>query len=663
MNRGKALFFAALLVIGFLSALPALVERAAAERSVRTVDIVLDREEYAELARSEGVELADLLARLARAGATSLAVKEKKFETLQLDGRATVIAGHDLLARMRVEGAVGEDLRSLKGTLRPSFTYALIEDEETAGRVEEALRYRLPEFRRLPLEGGTLFELPLGLDRALKLGLGFWPEDIALAREVGLRPLPRPIHSPDISAEGISHTFSPLAETGAATVLFEGDVVAGYPEHLEEVAEQINSLGLNLGLIEAASQRGHLLQAGLLELLAMVDGRAVRVYSIPRPELDKMNLEALVQARINSAKDRNIRVIYLRPILVRKRGVDLVEQNVAAVRLLVAGLHEAGFSTGSAPAFPVLEVAPLSALGVTVVVLVGALVLVELLYPLPLRAHATALLLLGLLWFGAHALAPLAARQATAFMAAVMAPTLAMVLAMRGLRGGSPRVVGGISLVLLASAVSTLGGLLIGAVLGDRAHLLELELFHGVAVAYVAPILLTFLFYPACLEGDGRFRWTRVVREATQILRTRLRVQHLVLFALLALTAFLYAARSGHALGVPVPGLELAIREVLSDSLYARPRFKEFALGHPLLLLASYLVGTGRRGILPYAVLAGAIGQVSIVNSFEHLRTPLLVSVLRTANGLVLGIALGVLAVLLVGAILNIARRRKDSGA
>ncbi|MFP4588852.1 MAG: DUF5693 family protein [Candidatus Acetothermia bacterium] len=43
----------------------------------------------------------------------------------------------------------------------------------------------------------------------------------------------------------------------------------------------------------------------------------------------------------------------------------------------------------------------------------------------------------------------------------------------------------------------------------------------------------------------------------------------------------------------------------------------------------------------------GFLGQTSVINTFAHLHSPLLLSLLRTANGLLLGSALGFLAVII----------------
>ena len=78
-----------------------------------------------------------------------------------------------------------------------------------------------------------------------------------------------------------------------------------------------------------------------------------------------------------------------------------------------------------------------------------------------------------------------------------------------------------------------------------------------------------------------------------------------------------------------------------------RPRFKEFALGHPLMLLGLWLQAMnfklqkgGRYDGRPWMVL-GMVGQVSIVNTFCHLHSPLSLAFFRTFNGVILGLFIG----------------------
>jgi hypothetical protein len=90
------------------------------------------------------------------------------------------------------------------------------------------------------------------------------------------------------------------------------------------------------------------------------------------------------------------------------------------------------------------------------------------------------------------------------------------------------------------------------------------------------------------------------------------------------------------------------MRDALETWLGARPRFKEFALGHPLLIggLLLWKKTSSEQKIswlVRLLLLGGLIGQISIINTFTHYHTPLIWGILRTVHGAWIGALLTVL--------------------
>jgi peptidoglycan/LPS O-acetylase OafA/YrhL len=71
-------------------------------------------------------------------------------------------------------------------------------------------------------------------------------------------------------------------------------------------------------------------------------------------------------------------------------------------------------------------------------------------------------------------------------------------------------------------------------------------------------------------------------------------------------------------------------------------------IGHPLLILALARMAGGRNTGRWLLLGLGVIGQISIVNTFTHLHTPLAVSIERTLQGLWAGALMGALLYLVV---------------
>ena len=202
------------------------------------------------------------------------------------------------------------------------------------------------------------------------------------------------------------------------------------------------------------------------------------------------------------------------------------------------------------------------------------------------------------------------------------------------------------------SAVSLMGALTVVGLLSEREFMVKVSQFVGIKVAISLPLLAIALLY-ATGGLNGPWRWAELQRRArlnfSRILGLRLEMWHVVV-GLLALTVIgLLLARTGNDPGVGVSGTELTLRNLL-DRYLVRPRTKEFLIGHPVLLATLLLSARcGRRSIfVPFAIL-GAIGQVSMVNSFCHLHTPLLMTVERTFNGLWLGVLIGLAVAWLAG--------------
>jgi hypothetical protein len=110
--------------------------------------------------------------------------------------------------------------------------------------------------------------------------------------------------------------------------------------------------------------------------------------------------------------------------------------------------------------------------------------------------------------------------------------------------------------------------------------------------------------------------------------------------------AFLYVARSGNQGDVAPSAFELSLRSGLTTILGVRPRFKEFLVGFPLMLLLPALALHHRRAVGWLFALGIAVGTSDIIDTFSHLHTSLSVSLIRLVNGAVVGVLVGVLVVL-----------------
>ena len=423
-------------------------------------------------------------------------------------------------------------------------------------------------------------------------------------------------------AEDLKRYLAEASRLRPRLILFQDEGRPNYtPEQLREIARSLGDDRILVGILEFSSQPE-------VSFLSRRGFRGfVRAHTIKLEELEQLPMEAALTRFQRAARERNIRLLW-----VRLFDAPL-PYNLDYLKRLTALLREDGFEMGIPEAAPDFKVPR----GISALILLGplALALLALGHTWQLGLPLNLLLLLvgiGLIFVGLSAAEGVFVLVA-AWGTAVLVPLSAYLLLAPGLERGEGWRTG--LLVLLAfSGMALLGGLWVGTVLSGTELFLKLEGFRGVKAALLLPLFGVILLHFA-RHGLSSLRGLLLRRPALGELLLLLFGTAVVLIVLL---------RSDNY--STVTGLEEWLREALENVLYARPRFKEFLLGHPLLLLWG---ASGRRlGDYAVVVLAlGMIGQVSIINTFAHLHSPLLLSLLRTANGLLLGLPVGLILLMM----------------
>ena len=187
------------------------------------------------------------------------------------------------------------------------------------------------------------------------------------------------------------------------------------------------------------------------------------------------------------------------------------------------------------------------------------------------------------------------------------------------------------------SLISFAGAMILSALLTDTAYMLKLDNFTGVKIAHVIPLVLV----PVILWLHEQ-EWYALL---TGTAKSNVRFWHLAAGLVLLAGLAIYILRTGNESLGTVSGIEMQFRQYLDRILGIRPRTKEFLIGHPMMLILLYF---GYRFRMFPVLVAGAIGQISLINTYAHLHTPVLISWVRSAHGLWIGILLGCAAILIL---------------
>jgi len=127
--------------------------------------------------------------------------------------------------------------------------------------------------------------------------------------------------------------------------------------------------------------------------------------------------------------------------------------------------------------------------------------------------------------------------------------------------------------------------------------------------------------------------------------QSKITIGHVFIAGGLGLFLLLYILRSGNY-HFPVLGFESGVRKVLGDLLLVRPRTKEFLIGYPVLFFTLTYLGR----VISYQnkwffYTLATVAPVSMLNTFCHFHAPLWLSAMRSFNGFVLGVGIGIAAV------------------
>jgi hypothetical protein len=202
---------------------------------------------------------------------------------------------------------------------------------------------------------------------------------------------------------------------------------------------------------------------------------------------------------------------------------------------------------------------------------------------------------------------------------------------------------------LLITAVTLCGALMIGALLAKLPFMIKTQSFAGIKAATVLPLAIVGLYYLAGMSprfGSWKEEREAMMERLRDFTSEPVRIWQIVAFLVAVAAVGLLVARSGNDPGIGVSDTELKFRALMDRFLGARPRTKEFLVGHPALVLSLALAAFPRwRGWAFALLLIGTIGQTGMLNSFCHLHTPLKMTLLHTFHALWLGILLGLILI------------------
>jgi hypothetical protein len=626
MTKPPLWVYLSLVLVALLS-LVSLSFRHRVEQANRTSQLALEMDVIEAFAAGQGVPLDEALVNLREQGLGAVVLSEEYIG--------------ELINKGQIELSPGPILRG---------------SPDVMARVRRGLDIRFGgnQFQALAPHAIEIEELNPALFRGVAVGLN--PRHTQMARDAGLRIIARSTNPMGAGAETVDETLMWAKEHGADVFLPQGDQVLGRRDALGQLAETLERENMFYASAEFARISGD------ANIVRDIPERVIRLHAAQAAELDRLPMKAAVERYARAARERNIRILLLRPqSLAAPEALtslgDFVAQTGAQVRRDGGELGRAApIADSQVPRALVLAIA---------VVAVPFLFWV---FSSFVRDRTFRMLGLGFIFLLALASWTGTGRGYMALLLAIIFPIGAFVLLDR--RQGRSLPVEAI----LVTLVSLTGGLAVAGMLNALPFFVRGDQFIGVKAAHFLPIAVIGLYF-----------FYRLM-PARQALASPITWMQAALGFIILAALMLMLTRTGNENPAAVSGLELRIRDLMDAILFVRPRTKEFLIGHPalivsigmLILLRTRAIRTpeassppepattspqkqtamqGKGGEEPVAsatparrefagwtalaLMVAAIGQTSIVNTLAHLHTPLMLGLARIGFGFVVGALLG----------------------
>lgn len=593
-------------------------QRIQVETNYKEVEVAVRYSDLIKIAIEEEKPLEEVLTYYKQLGVTTLLVKEltvaspinKDYGNYKGLGEINLVDGYIL--RFNHPDAT---------EIRPDSRYIVSENKEVVDRI---LYYFNLKGIEMPIyEIDNTYFIEIGDDNAAitGIGLGFDVESLNAAADLGYNISLQLKSWPDPTDESVEALIKEIESIKNVETIYFADskVTAPNSTRFQEFLENYQ-----LGFIEFSSNK----QEGFSTLAKITsdqgrDYKVVRLHAIEDAKISTTSVEALIERYDLALKERNNRVFLFK--LGTGELKDTLPTFDESISRFVEDVNEAGYTLSN-----YVENYNLPVIPAWLAVLVGlASIMVFILFMDALGFTKTgyALGILGVLaYIGLLYIRTNLGSQLMALFGSIMFPTYALV---KGLSYEERDIKQSILALLKICLISFGGVLTIIGCLSRTSFGLGIDLFLGVKIATVAPIILV-LVYLIFTAHRFDFRYYK------GILDKKISYGSLIVIGLLAVVLYVYVSRTGNT--GTATGFERAFRQFLDNVLGVRPRTKEFLISYPILLTMLYY-GYKEKYII--GVILAVIGPVSLVNTYAHIHTPILISLIRSVYGIIFGILIG----------------------
>jgi len=548
----------------------------------------------------------------------------------------------------------------------------------------------------------------------LELSIGLWPEHVERIKAHGLDIVPRSNTYDKLNGATFASSFiEVIKQYNSPYFLNTGDSLIGYDsdEGVAVLKNFLSDSGIAVGMFERNNQSLNLVWDGIDELLDNTGYNGIRVFNEWAYIQNRYEYcgyegpEEITNSLYRAIAERNCRVVYLKMILEADNDVswDAEQDEWTYVtdpedyKQMITDLYDRlsvlGYSYGIVKAFELDDPSIFIHIIQAIAVVSGWIFLIDLLFELKEKTKCILLILASALFMVLAFIKPNAFKLLICMLGGIVMPSIAGVSLCRILAekrrentkaSFSQIFTYSLSYGMLCVLICFGSSIFASSSLSELSYMIEMNLYRGVKIMQLIPIAIigfAYVFVFAYEETGARKAflsnigtkgeknrvkkgWDYIVSVLDRPMKLSWFVAILIialacLFMLLIGVYYIY--RTGNTTNTS--SFELAFRNFLENLLMARPRTKEILIGWPCLMLFIWALRR-KLNYLPLAfALFMSIGFVSIVNTFLHIHTPFLLSLLRTGWGILFGFIIGSICVVIAELIYKFVRKLYYGGA
>ena len=453
----------------------------------------------------------------------------------------------------------------------------------------------------------------------------------------------------DIKFLNIKKNSSPLVKEDKATI--------------EALCELIKNNNLYLVVTEKADQLSNLMPFGYDEYIKSAEGKVLRSYETGAELLEDENpTQSRYFKMLNSVIDRNARLVVVNVIL-NKKGTDeeKAHQSIEAVGMLKDKLTQFGYNIESyATQFEDYNTVGRKEAALSLVIMIFMwLIMAEFLYRKPCRKLSAAAYIMIIPAVAVTMALPkgIVALYPTLF--AVTAPCFCITIVLMTIELLREKLKNAVLFIcVISAALLSVGlcGVIQSALLSGLDYYINTLIFRGIKLSLMLPIaysaICAFVLYT---NKDG------LAGKIVKFLKSEIKVWWIIIAAVLGVILMIYVKRSGNV--TSISSIEALMRNTITNIMESRPRTKEFLVGWPCLMLFIYYAkNTPFNLIKGMLIIGSSILFASCINSFCHVFTAAETIYMRVINGALIGISIGIIALIINAFILKVVKKFIEAG-